>query len=145
MMTTPVYPAGSAPAYGTPPAKKSPVLAIVGLALIVIAAVIFTYCSYLLYQGIIQVVGVGALTSGSYTIDMSNVDPTALQSAIMGPVVGLGLTALAGIVGFVLSIIATVRKQGRGIGIVGIILGIIAPVVGFIIGAAMALSAAGAV
>jgi len=69
--------------------------------------------------------------------------PTLTQeqaNQVAGPGIGLLLSSLVGITGFILSIVATVQNKGRVAAIIGIILGVIAPFT-IVIAAAISIAA----
>ena len=125
------YPGG----YGTnpygEPIKKSPVLGIVGLSIVVVCMVIYFICSLNLYNALFAAIGLDLLTSGVTDVTTMTSQLESLSDAqmyaIMGTGIGILVSSVIGIVGFILSIVATVKKMGRPFGIIGIILGIIAP------------------
>jgi len=80
-----------------------------------------------LLNNILNLLGSGALDN--YIPDLNNLDMLNTEEAQVITNLSRGvLTATgAGIVGLVLSIIATATKRGRGLGIIGMILGILAP------------------
>lgn len=112
---------------------KSNRLGIVGLATVAVCAVVLTVVSYLMGQ-----------QSGQFMVDygmdpasMQNPDPTdpmiiAFSQKIQG-LYSAGIVAtLAGIGGWIISIVAAVQRKGRTFGIWGIILGVTAPVIALI-------------
>jgi hypothetical protein len=130
--------------YATAPssqsAKKSPVLGILGLGIVAICAVIFFLCSMSLYNVIFESVGSDAVGSNGGWLNFNTDSMTASQMENLTiATVGLLITTVLGIVGLVLSIIATAKNMGRPPGIVGIILGILAPG-GFFLAAIIAVS-----
>lgn len=135
----PAYP--SAGSYSAVPQKKSPVLAIIGLCLVGVCAIIFCISSYSLFNVYFNLFGTDWVGTGR-TPDTSHLTD-AQASQLFAPMTGLILSAAPGIVGFILSIVATAQNKGRIFGIIGIILGIIAPFTLFI-GAFMSMSAHGA-
>ncbi len=130
----PAYPSGPMPTYGAPvPAKKSPVLGIIGLAVVVVAAVIFYILSFNLYATIFQSIPYDQLASGSIdTVEMLENLPQSAIDQIGGTTAGLFGISIVGIVGWVLSIVATVQNKGRVFGIIGIVAGVIAPFLFFV-------------
>lgn len=131
------------PPYTLPqPEKKSPVLGVVGLCIVVICAIIFFLCSKATYDAFFTAFGSSWAYSGNIP-DASSITPEQMNLFI-GPLIGLMVSALIGLVGFILSIVATVRNQGRIYAIVGIVLGVLAPFSIFI-AIAMSMSAHGVI
>ena len=113
-------------AYGATaaPVKKSPVLGLIALALVVICGLILTFYLYRL----------GAV-AGPYavngTLDTST-QPQLVQDVAnqLGVLSVLGSTSgFVGLIGWILGIVATATKRGRGFGVMAIILGILAPII----------------
>jgi len=121
------------------PAKKSPVMGIIALLIVVVAGVIFFLSGYRLYDAIFSLPGVD-ITGGAIP-DTSSFTPEELQG-LAGWVAGIGISSLIGIAGFVVAIIATAKKRGRAFGILGIVVGVLAPFTIFI-AAGMAVAAHG--
>jgi len=130
-----------APAYapvGSPysmpePQKKSAVLGLIGLGIVVICAIIFFLCSKSMYDAMFDILGPNWDYSSGAIPDMSGLTDEQM-SVVIGPVIGLMISGLIGLVGFILSIVATVQNKGRIFAIVGIILGVLAPFSFFIAG-----------
>ena len=148
----PGYPPATTPAYtpqwdnsGAPVVKaRSPLVGIIGLALVLIATVLVGVGSYQMYMGLIPLVPTDSWTTGTIP-DLTMIDQNALSGVMAGPIGILGLSVVVGLVGFVMAIVGIATRRGRGVGIAGVIVGVIAPVIALIVGAAMALSAAGVV
>lgn len=113
------------------PEKRGPLLGILGLALVALMTILICVSGFQLGDGVgqlSQVIG----TEAASEMDPSNPYVQQFQ-AQMTPTVMLGLLAtLGGIVGWVLSIVAFVRRAGRGYGLGGIILGVLAPMIAFV-------------
>ncbi len=122
-----------------PEARKSPVLGIVGFAVVALAGIISVILGLVMADPMAAIVAM--VPPGTTQIDMSTIPP-ALLDQLTGPMSGFMLAGLAGIGGWVVSIIAAVTNRGRGWGIAGIIVGIIAPVAALI---AMSIAAVAAV
>ena len=131
------YPASSQAA--KPEARRSPVLGIVGFAIVALAGVISVILGLVMADPMAAIVAL--VPPGTTEIDMSTIPPALLEQ-LTAPMSGLMLTGLAGTAGWVVSIIAAVTNRGRGWGVAGIILGIIAPVAALI---AMSVAAVAAV
>ena len=117
------------PSEPEPPQAKT--LGLVGVAVVAICTLVVAIASYL----------VGA-SMGQFVLDygldsMQNPDPNdpmliAFAQQLQGPFTAITFGTLAGIVGWIVSIIAVSRRRGRTFGIWGIILGILAPIIGVI-------------
>jgi hypothetical protein len=117
----PAYPMSPPPQYmPAPPPKKSPVLGFVGVGVVIVCAIVFFIAAMALYKVLFDAMG----TDTNYDFAAM---PPSVQQAAMGPALGLTAASLAGLVGFIISIIATAQNKGRIFGIVGIILGVLAP------------------
>ncbi|MCL1923119.1 MAG: hypothetical protein FWG15_04545 [Propionibacteriaceae bacterium] len=137
------YPSMNSPydpmAYPEPP-KKSSTLGIIGLALVIVLGILLFIAVLSMYKA--------AFTSGLMAIDPytyevisdMNSATDAQMSAIMGPAMLILLIGIAGLSGFIISIVATATGRGRAFGIVGIVLGVIAPIVAFIAAATVAVT-----
>ena len=128
-------PAGYSPMSAMPtPVKKSPILGIVGMAIVIVCAGLFLFSSIGLYERIFELYGSSTVISGNIP-SLSDADLGVLG----GWLAGLVISTLIGIVGVVLSIMATAQNKGRPLGIVGIIFGVLAPL-GFFLAAAIVTS-----
>ena len=111
-------------AYGTPPAKRSPILGIIALAVVVICAVVLSMYLW-------QVGGIAGQVAVNGTIDTSN--QAELQALVLSQLGGWSLigslSAFLGFVGWIIGIVAVATKRGRAFGVVTIILGVLAPFV----------------
>ena len=109
-------------AYGTPPAKRSPILGIIALAVVVICAVVLSMYLW-------QVGGIAGQVAVNGTIDTSN--QAELQALVLSQLGGWSLigslSAFLGFVGWIIGIVAVATKRGRAFGVVTIILGVLAP------------------
>lgn len=125
--STPTGAYGSAPV----PSKRSPILGILALALVVISGIVLS-----LYAWRVGSVLGSYVVGGSLNIDASNQTEIAqeIASQLGSGFASLGgLSIFVGFVGWILGIIAAVTKRGRGFGVLAIILGILAPIVAFIL------------
>jgi hypothetical protein len=106
-------------------------LGIVALVIVLVCAIIFFVSSLNLYNTFFAALGPGLLNSGMADIATmtSQLDSMtdAQLTAISAATIGIIISSVFGIVGFILSIVATAKNKGRPFGIIGIILGIIAP------------------
>jgi len=127
------YPAAGYPAEPTP-VKKSPVLGYIGLALVVIAAIVFIICCHAIAAAIIAAVGPHPLANANSQNAANLGYDLGYNSAAeaSGSIMGATACTVIGIAGFVISIVATAQNKGRIFGIIGIILGVLAPVIGSI-------------
>ena len=112
-------------------APRSNTLGLVGFGLVALCTVVLAIVGYLLGQ-----------STGQFMADYG-MDPNAMPDTTDPMVIAFGQSisglswaltgsVLFGIVGWIISIVATSRRQGRSFGIWGIVLGIAAPVIGFI-------------
>jgi hypothetical protein len=110
--------------------KQSPLLGIVGLGIVVVATIVWVIAWSSVFGQLFDAMGPAAFA------DPDSLDVEAISAELQQTgVAGLGVvfpTMLVGIGGWIVSIIATVRKKGRPFGIIGIVLGVIAPFTGFI-------------
>ena len=117
-------PTSSTGAYGTPPVKRSPILGIIALAVVVICAVVLSMYLW-------QVGGIAGQVAVNGTIDTSN--SAELQALVLSQLGGWSLigslSAFLGFVGWIIGIVAVATKRGRAFGVVTIILGVLAPFV----------------
>lgn len=119
--------------YGTAaaPAKKSSILGILALAIVVVCGVLLSW-----YMWKIGSVLGDYVTNGSLTIDASNQNEisVAIANQLGAGVASIGtLSGFAGFVGWILGIIATVTKRGRAFGVMAIVLGVLAPIIAFVV------------
>lgn len=120
------------PGYGNPyahaaPEDRSSVLGIIGMGLVVAATLILAFLAWTFGKSFGEFVL--EVASGSYMTEEEVLnDPRTqqwLQSA-MGNIAGMLAISVAGLTGWIVSIVATVQRRGRVFGIVGIILGVLA-------------------
>jgi len=119
--------------YGATPEKRSPVLGAVGLGLVVVFGIVY-YVSWLHFFQMAMQMGIISSTGS-----ISDLTPEQTSQLAL-PIAGLAISTIAGLTGFVISIVATARNAGRPMGIVGIVLGVVAP---FTVLAAAATAVAG--
>lgn len=125
------YPAGYDQQWPQEQAPQNKTLGLVGFGIVALCTVILAVVGYLIGS-----------TMGQFMLDygiesMQNPDPNdplmiALGQQVSGLVTGGMFATVGGIVGWIISIIATSRRRGRTFGIWGIVLGILAPIIGFI-------------
>lgn len=117
-------------AYGATavPVKKSSALGAIALAIVVVCGVLFTF--YLYRMGAVL---------GPYAVNGS-IDTTTQPQLVQDVSTQLGVlsvlgnaSAFVGFVGWILGIVATATKRGRGAGVMAIILGILAPIIAFVV------------
>ena len=121
---------------------KSPVLGIIGTASAVLCAVIGGVLFYQLYAVMYDTYGPSIFSGGSVILDPYSL-PANAMSTLMGSTVGLLIISVIGIVGWILSIVATATNRGRIFGVIGLIAGIVLPVVAIIVATSMFLSSHG--
>jgi hypothetical protein len=130
----PVY----APTPTATPTTKSPVLGIVGLAVTLVAGIIFFVCvlnATSTMFGAFPAEFWDQVRAGNTTTDYASINAQLSPEAMAAAgawFTGVMITTLIGIVGFIVSIVATVQGKGRGFGIGGIIVGVLAPLSSFI-------------
>jgi len=124
------------------PEKKSQVFGIVSLCIVVVCGIVYFLCAKGLYDAMFEALGTGWATTGSVPAT-STLTPEQM-SLVAGPAVGWMISAVIGLVGFILSIVAAVQNKGRIYAVIGIILGVLAPF-SFFIAAAVSMSAHGVV
>jgi hypothetical protein len=120
-------------AYGATvaPTKRSPILGLIALALVVISGIVLS-----LYAWQIGSV-LGAYVVGG-TLSVNQYNQTEIAQQIISQL-GSGFAALGswsigvGFVGWILGIIATATKRGRAFGVLAIVLGILAPIVAVVL------------
>lgn len=107
---------------------QSNTMGMVGLGIVAVCALALAIVSYIIGSAMGQLML-------DYGIDaMQNPDPNdtmmiELTQRVQGPsTIGM-LATVAGIAGWIVSIIATSRRRGRSFGIWGIVLGILAPII----------------
>lgn len=123
---------GAAPAA---PATKSSTLGLVGFGIVIVCAIVLSVVSY-------QIGGGYARLLVDLNIDPATSDPEVLANdprfqefamSLATPFM-LGLAAsIAGLVGWIISIVATAQNRGRGFGIAGIVIGVLAPIIAFFV------------
>jgi hypothetical protein len=118
-------------AYGATaaPVKRSPILGLIALALVVICGMVLSMYAWRLGS----VLG-NYVSGGTLTVDASNqAEVAAAITSQLGAFSTLGnLSGIVGFVAWILGIVATVTKRGRGFGVAAIILGVLAPIVAFV-------------
>ena len=113
-------------AYGTAaPAKRSPILGIVSLAIVVISGVILTVYLYKI-----------GMVAGPYAVNGAldtSTQPQLVQDVMNqlgGILAALGnASGAVGFAGWIMAIVATATKRGRAFGVTAIILGVLAPII----------------
>ena len=111
-------------AYGTPPAKRSPILGIIALLVVLI-------CGVVLSVGLFRMGGLLGQLAVNGTVEISS--QTQLQEAVLSQLGGIWTllvygSGLLGFVGWIIGIVAVATKRGRAFGVVTIILGVLAPI-----------------
>jgi len=124
-----VAPSQSAYNFDPAPTAQSPVIGILGLGLVVVAAVAYFVCWYLLFAGMFNIAESGAINSSS----PFDIQPDLVRN-FYALAIGITVSSMAGIAGLVLSIIGTAQDRGRAYGIAGIVLGALAPLLAYVAG-----------
>jgi hypothetical protein len=111
-------------AYGTPPAKRSPILGIIALLVVLI-------CGVVLSVGLFRMGGLLGQLAVNGTVEISS--QTQLQEEVLSQLGGIWTllvygSGLLGFVGWIIGIVAVATKRGRAFGVVTIILGVLAPI-----------------
>ncbi|MFV0405234.1 MAG: hypothetical protein ACK5LN_00150 [Propioniciclava sp.] len=118
--------------YGAPadPARRSPLLGQLGFGIVAIMTLILTVISYQIGAHI----GAFFLENGLDASTRGPDDPAmiALSEQLTGQSAAGVLVSILGTAGWVVSIVAMVRRAGRSWGLWGVILGILAPIISFI-------------
>jgi len=114
-------------AYGTPPAKRSPILGIIALLVVLI-------CGVVLSVSLFRMGGLLGQLAVNGTVEISS--QTQLQEEVLSQLGGIWTllvygSGLLGFVGWIVGIVAVATKRGRAFGVVTIILGVIAPIAAF--------------
>ena len=117
----------TAGAYGTPPAKRSPILGIIALLVVLI-------CGVVLSVSLFRMGGLLGQLAVNGTVEISS--QTQLQEEVLSQLGGIWTllvygSGLLGFVGWIVGIVAVATKRGRAFGVVTIILGVIAPIAAF--------------
>src|SRR5664280_505431 len=111
-------------AYGTPAAKRSPILGIIALLVVLI-------CGVVLSVSLFRMGGLLGQLAVNGTVEISS--QTQLQEEVLNQLGGIWTlliygSGLLGFVGWILGIVAVATKRGRALGVVTIILGVLAPI-----------------
>ena len=125
MPVAPAYPPVASPYTLPQPDKKSPILGVVGLGIVVVCGIIFFLCCKALYDAVFDIMGTSWVDTGVIP-DFSNLSPDQMSS-IAGTTIGVLVSGVIGLAGFIISIVGTVQNKGRIYGIIGIVLGVLAP------------------
>lgn len=117
------YPQGG---YGTP-APRSQTLGLVGLGLVVVCAILMTVAMVVMGRSLGDYITVNGLTEAN----ISTTDPQFLAWAntLQGWAYAVQGAFLGGLAGWIVSIVAVVKRAGRGYGWAGILLGVAAPII----------------
>jgi len=107
----------------------------IGLGLVVVAMIVGVIVSYTAGGGYGRIF----LEAGGYNLQPEDLGPEQL-SQVMGPMMGVLGASLVGLVGWVVSIVATVRSAGRRWGIAGIVVGVLAPIAMYLVAVAGAVA-----
>jgi hypothetical protein len=118
----------SQPLHAAPAGKKSGTLGVIGFAVVLLAAIGGSWASY----GVGASFGALLLDYGLSPANASTFDPSDIPNsqltALGGMVLPIILISFVGLIGWVVSIVATARNSARPLAIVGIVLGVLAPV-----------------
>ncbi|RMB60129.1 hypothetical protein [Tessaracoccus antarcticus] len=121
----PMY--GNQYGYAAAPVKRPATLGVVGLAVVVVATIVLSIVAWAGGAGFGQfILDVEASGTVYNENDLMN-DPMtqAYAQSAMGLVLGALAACVAGLVGWIISIVATAQRRGRGFGIVGIVVGVL--------------------
>lgn len=114
-----------------PPRKNT--LGLVGLGIVAACTVVLAVAAFLFGQQFGQfMLDVGLDPVAAQQLDPNDPMMIAFAQQAQGTTTAIFLASLAGFAGWIVSIIATARRQGRTFGTWGIILGVAAPIIGFI-------------
>ena len=117
------YPQGG---YGTP-APRSQTLGLVGLGLVVVCAILMTVAMVVIGRSLGEYVMVNGMTEAD--ISTTNPEFLAWANTLQGWAYAVQGAFLGGLAGWIVSIVAVVKRAGRGYGWAGILLGIAAPII----------------
>lgn len=131
----PPYPvSGGQGMYAPVPQERPGTLGLVGVGLVGVSALVLMVLAWILGGDladlVVDVGGDRTVSQGTVTSD-PRFEQYIATSMVQWTVVQLA--CLAGLVGWVISIVATASRRGRAAGIWGIVLGIIAPIAAFIV------------
>ncbi|MCC2592881.1 hypothetical protein LKO27_05570 [Tessaracoccus sp. OS52] len=120
--------------YDEAPVERSGTLGVVGLVIVIVAAVALLICSWLLGQALSDLfLAIGQDPTAINSEELAR-DPRFQEFAnqASGQWLIASLAVVGGLVGWIMSIVATATRRGRGFGIMGIVLGVLAPVLALI-------------
>lgn len=118
-------PVAAIPAYGTPPTKKPSTLGVIALVLVVVCGVILSVFMWKIGAAF------GPYMSDTTTSpeqDRQIAQDLTAQVGVLWPVLAT-IGGIGGFVGWILGIVATATKRGRGFGVTAIVLGVLAPII----------------
>lgn len=123
----PVYGAPYGYGYAAPPAPRSSVMGILGLGIVVLSLIALIVGLWTFGQGLGQFF-LAAANSGTIMDEQQLMNDPLTQQYIesaTGTVLMVVLASLAGLAGWIVSIVATVQRRGRAFGIGGIVVGVL--------------------
>lgn len=127
----PYPPAPYSDAPATPEEPKKNTIGLVGLVTVVISGLIALWGGYQLGVGSGQLallIGLDPMNPpDASTINQNDPAIVALAARMAAPTMALIFSAVAGIIGFIISIVGFVQRKGRKFGLWGIILGVVFP------------------
>lgn len=130
------YPQYGQGMYAPVPQQKPGTLGAVGVGLVGVSGLVLLVLAWMIGSDMGELFIDIARQGGQVSEETIAADPRFEQyiatSMVQWTVVQL--VCLAGFVGWIISIVATATRRGRGAGIWGIVLGIISPIAGFIVG-----------
>ncbi|MCL2482693.1 MAG: hypothetical protein FWF43_04620 [Propionibacteriaceae bacterium] len=131
------YGAPVAPGYSSEqPKQKSGRLGIIAFVIVLVTGILFVVSMHGIMVGLANAFGAGWMRTGT-TPDLSTLSDQQL-SDLQQPAWLFLVSMAAGVVGFILSIVAAATKRGRLMGILGIVAGILAPIMAMVVAMAMA-------
>lgn len=139
----PQAPYGQQPSYGNygtsgmyqggAPEERPATMGLIAMAVVVISAIVLWVVSWMIGQDIGDLFVTTGLDPETMDPDVLARDPEfqAWMTRAQALWTAVTLSVLAGIVGWILSIVAAASRRGRGFGVVGIIVGVLAPLIAF--------------
>lgn len=120
----------------TPETPKKDTVGLVGLVIVLLSGIVALWAGYAFGAGSGQLAILAGIQPGTIPdeamIDVTDPAIMALAESLAAPMGALILTAITGLVGFIVSIIGFAQRKGRKFGLWGIILGIVFPVAIFV-------------
>lgn len=115
------------------PEERPATLGLVAMAIVVVSAIVLCVLSWMIGKDFAELFLAAGMNPESMDPDALARDPEFQAWAARATALWttLSISVLAGIVGWIISIVATSTRRGRSFGIVGIIVGVLAPLLAF--------------